>query len=736
MITLTGFPNYRQSDMMDCGPTCLQMISKFYGRLFNIEKLRKLTDIGKSGVSLLGITKAAEAIGIKAIGGKVPFETIAQKGALPCIVHWKRNHFLIVYKVTFNYVYISDPASGLVKYSRKEFLDNWTYTSANGNPVGVALFLEPTPTFYQLEAKEEKHNISFSVHYLLEHLWHYKKLLLQLLFGLIAGSLIQLIFPVLSKGLIDIGIKNKSYEVIYLILLGQITLSLGQFVIELIRGWVLLHITSRINITMISDFLHKLMKLPLSFFDTRLTGDLLQRIDDHRRVEALLTGNSLNTLFSLFNLFAFSGVIFYYSPSIFVVFLIGSCAYFTWMLAFLKKRKHLDFKRFETLAQNQSKILQIINGINEIKINDNGTTKIWEWEKIQARHFKLSTKNLKLEQYQKMGAMFISQTKDIIIIFLSAKGVLDHTFTMGEMLSIQFVIGQMNSPLAQMVSFLQVAQDAKLSMERIAQIHETDNEELTTSDYQYELPVVKHLTFDRVSFSYPGAANQKILNNVNFYIPDGKITAIVGSSGSGKTTLLKLLLRIYNPSEGQILIGDTENFDTISPMFWRSNCGSVLQDGYIFSDTIINNIVLNHHNIDAERLKTALEVANLTDFVISLPLGLHTRIGVDGKGISGGQKQRILIARVIYKNPKYIFLDEATSALDANNEKIIVEKLNHFYQGKTVVVIAHRLSTVKNADNIIVLHNGEITEQGSHQALVTNRSFYYELIKNQLELGA
>lgn len=729
----TTFPNYKQNDMMDCGPTCLLMISKYYGKFFNIDNIRKLSDIGKTGVSLLGITRAAESLGIKAIGGKIPFATITKAGALPCIVHWKKSHFLIVYKVTKSKVYVSDPASGLVKFTKKEFIDNWAFSNVNSAPIGVALFLQPTPKFYQQE--DSPKSPSIGLNYLWNNIWHYKKLVIQLLLGVFAGSIIQLIFPLLTKSLIDVGIKNQSFQLITLILIGQLSLSIGQFFIELIRGWVLLHITSRVNISIISDFLHKLMKLPLSFFDTKLTGDLLQRIEDHKRIESLLTGNSLNTIFSLVNLVIFSGLIMYYSPVIFAVFIFGSSVYFIWILFFLRKRKQLDFKKFEAKAQNQSKILQIINGIQEIKINDSGTPKIWDWERVQAILFKLNTKSMNLEQHQKIGALLINQTKDIVIIYLSAMGVLRGEMSLGEMMAIQFIIGQMNSPISQMALFMQVAQDAKISIERIGQIHVIENEESAGRGYQKFLPSTRHLQLENVSFSYSGTGNNYIIKDLDLNIPEGKVTAIVGTSGSGKTTLLKLLLRIYDPSAGRITIGGLTDFNAVSPMYWREKCGVVMQDGFIFSDTIVSNIVMGDEEIDDERLSRALNVANLNEFVANLPLGLNTKIGTDGKGTSGGQKQRILIARVVYKNPDYIFLDEATSALDANNEKVIIERLNSFYKGKTVMVVAHRLSTVKNADKIIVLNNGSIVEQGQHLELVANKGYYYELIKNQLDLG-
>ena len=732
---MSGFPHYRQHDMMDCGPTCLQMVSRHYGKVINIERIRKLSDIGKTGVSLLGISRAAEALGIRAQGGKTTYENIAGKSVLPCIVHWKRNHFVVVYKVTRGKVFISDPASGLIKYSRDEFLEHWAYSWQGEKAMGVVLYLNPTPAFFQRENDPVENN-SWGLHYLWSHVWQYKQLFLQIVLAVLAGSVIQFVFPFLTKGIIDEGIKNKSLHFIYLMLVGQLVLSAGQFFIDLLRGWVLLHITSRINIMVLSDFLHKLMRLPLSFFDTKLTGDLLQRIEDHKRIESLLTGNTLNTLFSLLTLAVFSCLMLHYSTAIFLVFFTGSALYLTWLMIFLNRRKHLDFKRFEVRAQTHSKTLQIINGIHEINLNDNGTQKIWEWERLQAKLFSHNIKSLSLNQYQSLGALFINQAKDIIIVFLGATSVLQGHMSVGDMMALQFVVGQMNGPVMQMAGFLQIFQDAKISMERLGQVHAIADEETPSMHLQRYLPASRGVTIRELSFAYPGAGSQTVLRNISFSIPEGGTTAIVGSSGSGKTTLLKLLLKMYPPSTGTIHIGDGTDLRNISTSFWRGQCGVVMQDGFIFSDTIAGNIIMGDEHPDPARLEKALAIANLTQFVGDLPLGINTKIGAEGKGLSGGQKQRVLIARVVYKDPKYIFLDEATSALDASNEKMIIHQLNEFCTGRTVVVVAHRLSTVRNADNIIVLHKGEVVEEGSHSVLVEKRGYYFDLIKNQLELGS
>ncbi|MFD2284982.1 ATP-binding cassette domain-containing protein [Pedobacter petrophilus] len=731
-IQLANFPHYKQHDVMDCGPTCLQIITKFYGKFFSIQKIRTLSQIGKTGVSLLGISKAAEEIGIQSVGGNITFEKLEKRGQLPCIIHWRRNHFVVVYKITKKKVYISDPASGLHAYTHDEFLNNWAYTHINQKAAGIALLLSPTPDFYL--TKEDLVEKRGSMGVLLKHVFHYKKLLKQLAAGLFAGAVIQLIFPFFTKALVDVGVKGDDVHFIYIILFGQLLMTLGQTSVELLRGWILLHITARVNLAILSNFLNKLLSLPLSFFDTKLNSDILQRIEDHKRIENLLTGSTLNTLFMMIAFLVFSVVLFIYSPTICVVFIVGSVIYFAWIYIFMEKRKKLDFKRFELQAQNRAKTLQLVNGIHEIKINDCGTKKIWEWESIQAKLFRLNVSTLSLSQYQQVGATFINQAKNIIILFLATRLVIDKQVSLGDMMAIQFIIGQMNAPIVQLASFLQSYQDAQISMDRLEQIQHLEDEESPAKNYTYKMPPGRSIQIKNMSFIYPGAGNKSVLNNLDFTIPGGKTTAIVGSSGSGKTTILKLLQRISEPTSGEIYV-DNLPFSMISPRFWRQHCGVVMQEGFVFSDTIANNIALNEEFTDPAQMDRAIHIANIDQYIKSQPLGIYTKIGEDGKGLSGGQRQRVLIARMVYKNPEYIFLDEATSSLDSSNEKVIMERLYSFFEGKTVLIVAHRLSTVKNADNILVLDNGAVVEQGDHTELVARRGYYYELIKNQLELG-
>lgn len=726
------FPFYKQPDTKDCGPTCLRIVSKFYGKSISLQQIRNLSETTREGSSLLGLSDAAEDLGYRSLGVQVDFKTLKEEVPLPCIVHWNKNHFVVVYKIDKNdVVYISDPSYGLITYSKKEFIKFWIGENANEETEeGIALILETTPAFFQTEFDDQESKASFS--FLSKYLLKYKSLIVQLAIGLLAGSLLSLIMPFLTQSIVDVGIQNQDLNFIYLVLLAQIMLFLGRMGIEVIRSWILLHLSTRINISIISDFFIKLMKLPISFFDTRMTGDIMQRINDHHRIEQLLTNSSLNTLFSLVNLIIFSIVLLFYDYRLFLVYLIGSILYVGWISFFLKKRKELDYKRFSQVSQEQSKVIELINGMQEIKMHNAEKQKRWDWEFLQVKLFKLRIKSLSLEQWQSVGGNFINQMKDILVSFLSAKLVLDGSLTLGMMLSVQYIIGQLNSPLLQLIDFIKQTQDAKISLERLGEIHDKEDEESKEEQYVVEIPK-QDIEIRDISFRYIGS-DQFVFENLNVTIPYKKTTAIVGASGSGKTTLLKLLMKFYEPNEGEIKIGNTQ-MKNISPRFWRDQCGVVMQEGYVFNDTIANNIAVGEDYVDKTTLRKAVEIANIKDFIEGLPLSYNTKIGNEGVGVSGGQKQRLFIARAVYKSPEYIFFDEATSALDANNEKIIMENLEEFFKGKTAIVIAHRLSTVKHADNIIVLDQGKVVEAGNHAELVTLKGEYYRLVKNQLELG-
>lgn len=745
---LNKFPFYRQLDAMDCGATCLRMIAKFYGKTYSLDSLRKKSYLSIEGASLLGLSKAAENIGFRSLGIKTNISRLAQ-APLPCIVHWKQKHFVVVYDIHIGkgdsrllerdeikaesvngYVKVADPANGKIKYTIKEFLSGWISDRKEGKDEGIALLLEVTPDFYNLEGeKTNKTKFSFILKYLLP----YKKLILQLFLGMLLGTLLQLIFPFLTQSIVDFGINNNDLNFVVLMLIAQLTLYVAQTAVEFIRSWILLHISTRINISIISDFLIKLMKLPISFFDTKMIGDIMQRIGDHGRIQNFLTASTLNTLFSMVNLVVFTCVLAFYSLKLLCVFFIASVFYILWIVIFLKKRKELDYKRFSLASNEQSNLYQLITGMQEIKLNNCENQKRWEWENIQAGLFKTSIKGLKLSQYQQTGAFFINETKNILISFFSAKAVITGDMTLGMMMAVSYIMGHLNSPINQMIGFIQSAQDAKISMERLGEIHNREDEEKIEDKKITIMPKDKTITIKNLSFRY-NQLNNDVLQDINLIIPQGKVTAVVGMSGSGKTTLVKLLMGFYPATKGEIIIGNTPIND-ISTKLWREKCGAVMQEGFIFSDTIANNIALGEEEVDKEKLLKAVQVANIQDMIENLPLGFNTKIGQEGKGISQGQKQRLLIARTVYKDPDYFFFDEATNSLDANNEKIIMQNLSQVFKQKTVVIVAHRLSTVKNADNIIVLNNGKISEMGNHEQLTQKRGEYYNLVKNQLELG-
>ncbi len=717
---------------MDCGPTCLRMIAKFYGKSIPLDYLREQSHISREGVSLLGISDAAEAIGMRSMGTKVTFEQLVKDVPKPCVVHWDQNHFVVLYQVKKGQFYVADPAFGLVKYSAEEFKKHWLATSKDGVGKGICLLLQPTPEFYEREDEKSDHG---GFRFLFRYLRPHRRLMAQLVISFIAGSIILLIFPFLTQSLVDVGINNQDISFIYLVLIAQLVLFIAQTSIEFIRSWILLHISTRINISIISDFLIKLMKLPIGFFDTKMIGDLMQRIQDHRRIERFLTTQTLGVLFSVVSLSVFAIVLAIYSWTILLIFVLGSVIYIFWVWLFMKRRRQLDYKKFSQLSDNQSMLIQLITGMQEIKLNNFEKQKRWEWERIQARLFRVNVQNLSIDQYQQAGSVFVNQTKNILITVVAAMAVLNGDMTLGMMLAVQFIIGQMNSPLNELINFMHLAQEAKISLERLGEIHNQNEEEEKGKPLLNSMPVDKSLHIENLVFQYEGPHSPKVLDNIKLDIPEKKITAIVGTSGSGKTTLVKMLLGFYPPASGKIRVGETD-LQNFSQQWWRTKVGAVMQDGFIFSDTITSNIAVGVERLDKERLIFAAKTANLMDMIERLPLGFATKIGQDGHGLSQGQKQRILIARVIYKNPEYLFFDEATNALDANNEKVIMENLNRVYEGKTVIVVAHRLSTVKNADQIVVLDQGVIVELGNHDELTAKRGAYYNLVKNQLELGS
>ncbi len=728
------FPHYHQLDKMDCGPTCLKIVARFYGKHYNVQTLREYCNITREGVSLIGISRAAESIGFRTKGVKISFDQLKNDALFPVIVHWNQSHFVVVYKITGKkgkeIIHVSDPAGGLIKFPRKEFMQCWASTIEEGEKQGITLLLETTADFYA--AKDEKHNKK-SFLFLFSYLRPYKKLIIQLLLGLILGSLLQLIFPFLTQSMVDKGIGNRNIGFIYLVLIAQLVLTLSRVSVEFIRGWILLHLGTRISISLISDFLIKLMRLPMGYFDSKMVGDLIQRIGDNTRIQNFLTSTTLNVMFSLINLVVFGIVLLYYNLTIFSIFLVGSSIYTLWVWLFMKRREELDYRRFAQMAANQSNVIQLIQGMQEIKLDGCEQQKRWEWERIQEKLFRVSIKGLALSQYQQSGAVLINEIKNIFISVIAAKSVVDGNMSLGMMLAVQYIIGQLNSPIDQLISFFNLTQDAKISLDRLGEVHLRSDEEDLESSSINDITYDKNIELDSLDFRYDEPESELVLNNINLTIEAGKQTAIVGTSGSGKTTLIKLLLGFYPPVNGEIRIGGN-SLSTYSISRWRELCGVVMQDGFIYSDSIANNIAPKVEGIDKQRLLNAVTVANIADFIDQLPLGYNTKVGSEGHGLSQGQKQRILIARAVYKDPKFIFLDEATNSLDANNEKVILENLQEFFKGRTVIVVAHRLSTVKNADRIVVLEKGRVVEMGTHKELSELKGAYYTLVKNQLEL--
>ena len=714
---------------MDCGPTCLQMICQFYGKKLSLSHLRKLCSKGQQGVTLYGICKSAEALGFQAQPLKLSLKSLVEEAPLPCIVHWKGRHFVVVYHTDKKYIYIADPGGQKLKINHKDFLDDW----CDGEDSGIALLLEPTPQFEEIN--EEKQTNYEGIKHLFTHLFKFKSYLVQLSFAAILGSIINLIFPFLTQALVDYGIGNQDVNFIYIIAIAQLVLFFSRTANEFIRGWILVHLGTRVNISVLSEYLLKLVQLPLSFFDNSNMGDILQRVGDHKKIEDFLTDHSITVFFSLLNLIVFGCVMAVYSFTIFFIFMAGSLLSIGWVLLFLNKRKVLDHQKFAQMSNNQNALLQMVNGMSEIKLNTCESSKIWKWQKIQSKLFKYNLKSLAVEQYQQAGSLFFNEGKNIIITFMAAYQVIQGNLSLGMMMAIIYMLGQMNAPIEMLINFIRMIQDAKISMERLTEVQKLPNErdeagvELTTDIPQGDI-ILKD-----ISFKYSQHDDHNILDALNLTVPRNKTTAIVGTSGSGKTTLLKVLLKFFRVNDGNILIG-SQNINRICPNAWREQCGVVMQDGFIFSDSILDNIAVSDEEPNFERALSAAKTANIHEDIARLPQGFYTKIGDEGLSLSGGQKQRILIARAVYKNPDFIFFDEATSALDANNERIIQNNLQSFFKGRTVIIIAHRLSTVKNADQIVVLDQGAIVEVGDHETLTLQKGHYYNLVKNQLELGS
>lgn len=727
------FPFYKQLDSSDCGAACLRMILKYYGKHFTSETIRAKAFTSREGTSFLGLKQAAESFGMEAYALQLDWEAFCKLIKTPCIIHWNQNHFIVVYKVKHNRftnnttIYVANPGKGILPLSKEEFLAGWLHETENK---GFVLVMEPTEAFYQL--KEEKES-SLTFRYLLRYIRPFRTPIIQFFLAMLLGSLISLAFPFLTQAMVDQGIKEQNLNLILLLLIAQLLLTLGQLGNDMIRSWLMLHVTMRVNISFISDFLYKLMRLPISFFDVKRVGDIMQRISDNSRIQSFLTHSLISIVIAAITFIVYSFVMAGYNLNLLIIFFIGSILYIGWTFLFLKKRKKLDYARFEKSANNQSKMVQLITGMQEIKLNSCERPKLWEWERIQTDIYRVTVRSTVLEQVQSIGGTCIDQIKNIIISYWAARMVVEGEMTLGMMMAMQYVIGQLNAPIGQFMGFVQSAQDASISMERMGEIYNMEEEEPEEISRIHIIPSNGRIEFKNVDFHYEGPASPKVLNQLNFTVLPGKVNAIVGVSGSGKTTIMKLLLGYYHPSCGQISLNGKDLWD-YSSRAWRGACGTVMQEGFIFSDTIERNICMQEGDVDKDRLKYALHVANIESYIDSLPLGLNTQIGMEGNGMSSGQKQRILIARAVYKNPDYILLDEATNSLDSNNEQLILERMQTFYQNKTVVVIAHRLSTIRHADNIIVLNNGQVAESGKHEELLACKGLYYELINKQLDV--
>lgn len=723
---LQNFTLYQQHDESDCGAACLRMVARHYGRFFSLEYLRSLTSQRREGVSLLDISEGAERLGFRTLAASISFDRLLEDAPLPLIAYWRENHYIVVYKTSRRYVWVADPAGGLLRYTHQEFLDGWKREEGEG----VVLLLEPTADFHKRDGQEVSKG---SFRYVLDYLKQYRQLINQLTIGFIVTIVLQLIFPFLMQALVDEGIGRQDFNFALLVLLAWAILFGSTMLVEHLRSWIFLHLGIRTNIRLVSDFILKVMKLPIRFFDEKMTSDLLKRIQDNVRVERLLTSTSLQAIVSSFSVLLLGFVLLHFDLVIFLIFLAGTALYLVWIFRFMRARRELDYLRFDQSAENQVKMIEMINGMQDIKLFNAEQQKRWDWERSEARLFRSSMKYLAVNQRQRLGAMLLNEARNILITIFAAKAVIEGRLTLGELLAIQYIIGQLNGPLHQLVDFIRAVQDARISLERMNEVHLKDNEEVLEEKISL-LPETADIKLEKVSFHYPGFADMPALKDLDFTIPYGKTTAIVGSSGSGKTTLIKLLLGIYQPTEGAIRIGDI-NLGNIQQRFWRDRCGAVLQEGYLFSDTIARNIGMGAEIIEERKLLQAARIANIQSFIESLPAGYGARIGPEGIGLSQGQKQRMLIARAVYHNPEYFLFDEATNSLDAYNEVVIMENLAEHFKGRTIVVVAHRLSTVTNADHIIVLEGGEVVEQGAHDQLAAKKGAYYHLLKNQLELG-
>ena len=725
-MLLNRFPVEYQMDSQDCGPACLKIIAKHFGKFYSLQSLRDKCGITKEGVSLLDLSTGAESLGLRTLAIKCTIDDVVNSVPFPAIIFWKDSHFVVVYHANKKYIWVSDPAKGRIKYTHEELKKGWYQKGAKQ---GVLLAIEPTAEFKDSKAEREQRKNTFSS--ILKYFTPYQRNFILIFVIMLLVTALQGMLPFISKAVIDVGIKTSDVNFINMVLIGNISILLSVMIFNVIRDWILMHITARVNIALISDYLIKLMKLPVTFFENKLLGDILQRAQDHERIRSFIMNNSLSLIFSILTFVVFSIILLIYNAIIFYIFISGSFLYAGWVLLFLNIRKKMDWEYFELLSKNQSYWVETVSSIQDIKIYNYEKHRRWKWEEIQARLYHVNKRVLAITNAQNLGAQFIESIKNMGIVFFCATAVIKGEITFGVMISTQFIIGMLNGPLVQFINFIVSAQYAKISFLRINEIKQLeDEEELLSVGSTTILPENKSLILDNVNFQYT-VNSPLVLHNIYLHIPENKVTAIVGGSGCGKSTLLKLLVRLYKPSYGDIKM-DKMNVNAINLRQWRSMCGVVMQDGKIFSDTILNNIVLDDEHIDYEQLRKVCRIAQIEDEINAMPKGFETNIGENGRGLSGGQKQRLLIARALYRNPQYLFLDEATNALDTINEKKIVEALNNAFLQRTVIVVAHRLSTIRNADQIVVLDKGYIVEVGNHDSLMERKGHYFQMIASQM----
>ncbi|MEE1298103.1 MAG: peptidase domain-containing ABC transporter [Muribaculaceae bacterium] len=717
---------FRQLEHSDCGITCIRIIAYFYGVDIPLKFLRSICDISRVGISIRDILSATKKIGFEANAVKVSAEDIL-KMPLPAILYWENKHYIVLYKIKNNKFYIADPGRGKLILDNEEFLNSWLY----GNSMGLAIVLAPKEEFYNIDFGIKDSSESGLFKLAKKSISKHLKRFIAVIVLSIVVMLADMITPLIFQSTIDEGIEGKDINLVWVLCLSQFLIFIGYSLSDNVINIILTKTGLKVSIDMMNEYLSKLISFPISFFDRKVNSDFIQKIEDQNRIKNFLIDFPSSAFLTGINIVVFSAMLIYYNYIIFLILLAATFLGFLWTKTFLQKRENIDYSYFYYSSNNRNNIYELINGMQEIKINNAHNIRIAKWKETQLKINELSFKTVLLKMLVNGGNSVLSRIKDIIITGACATLVIKGNMSVGEMMTISYITGRLSSPFSYILNSLNTMQDATMSYERIDEII---NKPLDNKSKYKEHDNIQSIIFSNVSFKYPGSYSPYVLKDINITIPQGKVTAIVGCSGSGKSTLLKLMLGFYIPQKGDIYAGKY-NMSDIDTDNWISRCGVVMQNGFIFSGTILENIALSDSKPDINRVKYVTNLACINEFIDTLPMGYHTKIGVTGVELSGGQKQRILIARAVYKNPSFIFLDEATNALDAKNERVIVENLNEFYKGRTVVIVAHRLSTVKNADNIIVLEGGRVAETGNHESLIAQRGAYFNLVRNQLELG-